>query len=122
MGRVGQEPELKDVGQSQVLNFSIANETGFGDNKTTNWFRCAIWGKQATSLQQYISKGKQLFVTGELTLRKYEKDGVEKMSPEIRVNSIDFVGGRGDGEQSASSAPAQAPAPSSPETSEDMPF
>jgi single-strand DNA-binding protein len=97
VGRIGQEPVLKEVGDSHVLEFSIANNTGFGDKKVTSWFRCALWGKQGKALEQHLSKGKQIFVTGELTLREYEKDGAKRISPDIRVNAVDFVSGGSEG-------------------------
>lgn len=122
VGRLGNDPELKDVGSTQVLEFTVANNTGFGDKKTTNWFRCAYWGARAVSVQQYLSKGKQIFITGELTIRKYDKkDGSgEGYSHDINVNAIDFVSSGSDSGEGQSSAPASAPA--SPETDSDMPF
>lgn len=126
VGRVGSDPELKDVGSSTVLEFRVANDTGFGERKTTNWFRCAYWGRRAQSLQPYLQKGKQVFITGELTLRKYtDREGVERWSPDVNVNQLDFVGGNPNGQngggQEGASQSAPAPAPS-PETDEDMPF
>lgn len=97
VGRLGKDPELKTVGQSQVLEFSIVNETGFGDRKVSSWYVAKYWGNRGASVQQYLSKGSQIFISGELTLRKYtNKEGVEKMSPEINIHSIDFVGGKKD--------------------------
>ena len=120
VGRIGQDPELKDVGSSQVLEFSIANDTGFGDRKTTNWFRCAYWGKRGASVQQYLSKGKQVFITGELTLREYtDKEGAKRISPDLNVSALDFVGSNGESQAPGQPAPQ---APSSPETDENMPF
>lgn len=131
VGRVGQPPELKEVGSSTVLEFSVANDTGFGDRKVTNWFRCAFWGRRGQAVQPYLEKGKQVFITGELTLRKYnDKENVERWSHDVNVNQLDLVGGNPNnsmgGGQQAPSSPAQAsssPAPApSPETDEDMPF
>ena len=98
VGRIGSDPELKEVSGSSVLNFRIANDTGFGDRKNTNWFRCGYWGKRAVSIKDYLEKGKQIFIIGELTLREYEKDGEKRFSPEVNVSSIDFVGGRNNDE------------------------
>jgi single-strand DNA-binding protein len=117
VGRLGNDPELKEVGSTTVLEFSIANNTGFGDKKSTNWFRAALWGKQGEAVQKFLSKGKEVFVTGELTIRKYEKDGVEKFSNDLKVSALDFVSGNG----SEGSAPSQSES-SSAETSEDLPF
>lgn len=104
VGRLGGEPELKEVGGTSLLTFSIANNVGFGDRKITNWFRANIWGKQADSLQNHLSKGKQIFVTGELSINSYEKDGETRYSNDIRVNNIDFVSGGDQGGENSSSA------------------
>lgn len=127
-GRLGRDAELKTVGQNDLLEFTVANDVGWSDKKTTNWFRCAVWGKRATSLEQYMKKGQQVVVHGELTLREYtNKDGVAKTSAEVRVEKLDLVGGKDEG----GSAPAPAPAQSKPPVakqaehdadSEDMPF
>lgn len=96
-GRIGQTPELKTAGNSQVLEFSVANNIGFGDKKETLWFRCALWGKRGETLSKYLEKGSQVWISGELNIRKYTtKDGLEKTSPEIRISEIDLIGGQGD--------------------------
>ena len=122
VGRLGREPDLKNVGDFTVLEMAVANNTGFGDKQVTNWFKCTVWGKKANSLCQHLNKGSHVFITGELSLRKYtDKDGVEKMSPEVNVSNLDFCGDKQGGESTpASSAPS--PAPTTAETEEDMPF
>jgi single-strand DNA-binding protein len=132
LGRIGNDPELKQVGQSELLEVNVANNVGFGDRKSTNWFRCTVWGKRAVSLQPHLTKGKQIFVTGQLTLREYTtKEGEKRISPEVRVDQLEFVAGgdqQGGGGGSYGSAPAQssgaAPtaAPTTAETDDDMPF
>ena len=83
------------TGDGQVLELSVANDVGFGDRKSTNWFRCAIWGKRAATLQPMLLKGKQVFVRGELTMRAFtNKDGVEKLSAEVRVDDLQLLGGK----------------------------
>lgn len=94
-GRLGGDAELKEVAESQVLEFSVASDVGYGDKKTTNWFRCAIWGKRAEALEQYLKKGQQVFVTGSLTLREFtDKNDNERISPDVRVNELDLMGGK----------------------------
>jgi len=115
-GRLGRSAELKDVGGNQLLSFSVANNTGYGDNKATTWFNCALWGKRGASIEQYMQKGQHVIVSGELSERKYNaKDGTEKTSLEIRVNDVTLVG-------KADSSEAPAPAPKQEESSADMPF
>ena len=115
VGNLGKDAEMKQAGSSNVLNFSVANTVGFGDKKQTLWMGCAIWGKKADSLEQYLKKGTKVWISGELSTREHEG----KTYMQVRVNDLDFCGGRNDGD----SAPAPAPsAPVQAETSEDMPF
>lgn len=108
VGHLGSDAELKHVGENTVLEFRVANNVGFGDKKVTNWFRCSMWGRQAQTLEQYMVKGKTVFVAGELTLRQYTtKDGVEKLSPDIRVRDLDLVGGQQDSGQDSGSRRAK---------------
>jgi len=88
-GRLGKDSELRDAGQSKVLGFSVAGDTGFGDRKQSHWFNCSIWGNQGVALQQYLKKGQQVTVIGEYSEREY--DG--KQYKELRVNSIELQGG-----------------------------
>lgn len=125
-GRLGKDPELKQVGQSDMLEFNVGNSVGWGERKTTNWFRCSLWGKQAISMQPHLEKGKEIFISGELTAREYTtKDGQIKTSLEVKVCNIDFVGGKkSDGgeykKDSQQSKPQQMR--QEPEDSGDLPF
>jgi len=126
VGRLGADAELKHVGDHMILEFTIANNTGFGDKAVTNWFRCSMWGNRGQKIESYMRKGTQVFVTGELRLRPYtNKEGIDKLSADVRVNEIDFCGSRQDSDSSSSPLPdssrSSAPAPA-PETDEDMPF
>ena len=125
VGRLGKDAVVKTVGQSSVCEFSAANDQGIKDKKTTIWFNCHLWGKQGEVLAQYLVKGKQVWISGELTLREYQaKDGATKTSAEVRVNAIDLVGGRQDGQQDApaQSTRQQASAPPTAQPDGDMPF
>lgn len=119
VGRLTRDSELKEVGSHEILEFSLASDVGFGDRKITNFFRCSLWGSRGAKMQQHLLKGKQIWISGELSIRKYEKDGVEKFSHDVNLNAIDFVSGGGNG--SDQSAPSQD-APSSKEESEELPF
>lgn len=92
-----------------VLKFTVADDVGFGNNKTTNWWDCQLWGKQAEGkLSELLTKGKQVVVFGEAVFRPWEtKDGEKRTAHEIRVTSVQLVGSRGDdtGHQQSDSAP-----------------
>ena len=104
IGRLGRDGEGKQAGGVSLFEFSVADDVGYGDKKTTNWWRCALWGKQAEGkITDFLKKGQQVAVMGEITLREWEdKDGNKKLSPEIRVNSVQFVGSKSDSQQSGS--------------------
>lgn len=91
-GRLGKDSELRQAGSSQVLSFSVAGDTGFGDRKQSHWFECSLWGNQGVALQQYLKKGQQVSIVGEYSEREY--DG--KQYKELRVNQIELQGSKGD--------------------------
>lgn len=115
-GRLGRDAELRytQAGEA-ILSFSVASDIGFGDRKTTNWFNCSVWGKRGESLAEYLKKGQQVTVYGQLTLRQYEgRDGSKQMSPDVRVNEISLQGQRGDdagGEPAPRHSAADVPPP-----------
>ena len=133
-GTVGRDAEVRATPSGQsVLNFTVANNIGFGDRQQTLWVRVALWGRRAEgSLQNYLKKGQQVFVSGELTQREYQaNDGTTKTSLELNANIVDLVGKRNDqGQQpqqgyqqpaQSSSAPSSN-TPSSLDDFDDVPF
>jgi single-strand DNA-binding protein len=102
-GTLGKDPELKQVGQDNVLTFSVADSQG--REKPTIWWNCQLWGKRATSMQQYLSKGSKVTVTGQVTEREYTtKEGEKRKVMDVRVNDLALQGDRG---QQAAPAPAK---------------
>ena len=110
IGRVGKDAVTRQAGNSQVTGFSLAVDSGFGDKKQTLWLDCSAWGDRFAKVGEYITKGSQLGVTGELGTR--EHDGKTYLT--LRVADVTLVGGkRDDGErrpqqrQERQSAPAE---------------
>ena len=86
VGRIGRDAETRQVGETTVTGFSLASDVGYGDNKTTIWLDCSLWGKRGTSLENSLLKGADLTVIGELSEREYvNKDGETKRSLSLRV-------------------------------------
>src|SRR5690606_4108274 len=109
IGRVGKDAVTRQAGNSLVTGFSLAVDSGFGDKKQTLWLDCSAWGDRFAKVGEYITKGSQLGVTGELGTREY--DGKTYLT--LRVADVTLVGGkRDDGErrtqqrQERQSAPA----------------
>ena len=128
-GTLGRDAEVRVTPSGQsVLNFTVANNIGFGDRQQTLWVRVALWGKRAEgSLQNYLKKGQQVFVSGELTQREYQaNDGTTKASLELNANIVDLVGKRNEAgqapAQNQSPPPQSTNSPSSLDDFDDVPF
>ena len=112
-GTVGRDAEVRYTPAGMaVMNVTVANNIGFGDKQQTLWIRVTLFGKRAEGqLQNYLKKGQQVFVSGELTQSEYKaNDGTTKSSLELNANIIDLIGKRneGAGAQTYSSANASA--------------
>jgi single-strand DNA-binding protein len=101
-------PELRYLPDSTpVLQFSFAANSGYGKNKNTTWLSCSLFGKRAETLAPMLNKGDRIGVSGELNNRKWNKDGVERYSLELRVNDITLLGARNDDKAPTSDYSAQ---------------
>jgi single-strand DNA-binding protein len=102
LGRCGQDPEIRSVGQNNVAKASFSLCTG-GKYKShdgreiddTAWHNIVAWRGLATLAQQYIRKGSQIFVIGHLSYRKYtDANGIERFITEIIADKIELCGSR----------------------------
>jgi single-strand DNA-binding protein len=94
-GTVGRDAEVRYAPSGMaVLSFTVANNIGFGEKQQTLWIQVTLFGKRAEGqLQNYLKKGQQVFVSGELTQREYQaKDGTTKTSLDLNANIIDLIG------------------------------
>lgn len=90
-GRTGKAGELRRTQSGDpVLSFSIAVDDGYGENKSTMWFDCSVWGKRATALEPHIGKGTALTVVGDLGRR--EHDGKTYFT--VNVRELTLQGGK----------------------------
>ena len=117
IGRLGRDLELRTFPSGdQVANGTLAVGSKWKDKQTgeakesTEWVRLNFHGKSAEIAAQYLRKGSQIFVTGEMRTREWEQDGVKRYSTEIRVSNCQMLGQRPEGEGRAP-APAPRPAP-----------
>jgi len=93
IGRLGADPEIKQmVNGKSVARFSLATSNTWKDKNTgekkekTEWHRVVIFNEGLVNIvQQYVKKGAQVYIEGQLTTRKWtdEKSGTEKYSTEI---------------------------------------
>lgn len=93
-GRLGADAEMKyTANNTEYLQFNLASNSGYGDKKTTMWFRCTLWGQRAKALCQYLLKGGAVVATGTFSVNEWEdKEGNVRTSHEINCNDIWMVG------------------------------
>jgi len=101
-GNLTRDCELRYTASgTAVANFTIAVNTGWGDNKKVLFMDCVVWKKQAEACSQYLTKGKPVLVSGELQERSWESDGQKRTKMEIVASTVKFLGGKSEGQQSA---------------------
>jgi single-strand DNA-binding protein len=92
-GQLGRDAEIKYLQDgSAVANFSVADSQG--REKPTIWWNCSLFGKRAESLAPYLMKGQAVTVSGNITEREYQKDGVTHKAMDLRVNDVALQGGK----------------------------
>lgn len=92
-GNLGRDAETRYTPSGEaVVNFTVAVTSGYGDKAITTWVNCNLWGKRGEAVSKFLLKGQQVGVSGELTNRPYQKDGIEKYSLEVRVNDVTLLG------------------------------
>lgn len=112
VGRLGRDAELKYIGETALVQFSIAVNTSRKNNSTgkyedeANWIDVKVWGRGAEAVHKYLEKGKQVCVNGSLRQERWETDGQQRSKIVVNAQSVQLLGGKSDGNQAASYAPA----------------
>jgi len=142
VGNLGRDAELRYTpGGAAVATLNMATTEVWNDKagqrqEKTEWHRVVLWGKTAESLNEYLTKGKQIYVEGRLQTRQWDdKDGNKRYTTEIRGDRIVLLGGgggrgasSGGGERASSSSGGggdfggASPDSSAPLTDDDIPF
>jgi len=102
IGRIGRDAEVRQTNNgTSVANFPVAVDVGYGDNKATLWLDCSMFGKRAEGgLVQYLVKGTQVMVEGDINLRQYTKgDGTGGAAVTLNIQDLKLVGGQPKGQQ-----------------------
>ncbi len=99
LGNLGRDPELRHTsGGKAVATLSVATNEQWSDQsgerqERTEWHRVVVWGRQAETSAQYLSKGRSVFVEGRLQTRKWQdRDGNDRYTTEIVAERVQFVG------------------------------
>lgn len=114
VGNLGRDPELRYTPQgTPVCSFSLATnerrkDRSSGENADiTTWFRVTLWGRQAETASQYLTRGRPVYIEGRLRVEEWtDRDGKPRHTLEVNATDMQFIGGgRGD---EAGSPPAKA--------------
>jgi single-strand DNA-binding protein len=133
VGNLGRDAELRyTAGGAAVATLNLATTEVWNDRNNqrqekTEWHRVVLWGKQAESLQEYLTKGKQIYVEGKLQTRQWDdKDGNKRYTTEVKADRITLLGGgagrSAGGERGAPMGGGQDDPPVEPITDDDIPF
>jgi single-strand DNA-binding protein len=131
VGNLGRDPELRYTPQgTPVCSFSMAtnerrkDKTGEMQDQTT-WFRVTLWGRQAETASQYLSKGRPVYIEGRLRVEEWtDRDGKQRHTLEVHATDMQFIGGgRGAEEPPMEKAAAVGAAPEQTDLADDdIPF
>jgi single-strand DNA-binding protein len=107
VGNLGRDAEVRYTPSgAAVATLNLATTEVYKDREgqrkeDTQWHRVILWGKTAETLQDYLTKGKQIYVEGRLQTRKWkDKDGNDKYTTEVKGDRVVLLSSAGRGEPS----------------------
>ena len=135
VGRLGRDPELKYTASgTPFCRFSMATDDSWTDKgsgertERTEWHNIVVWDKLAEICNNYLTKGKMVYIEGSLQTREWDdQEGNKRKTTEIRARDMMMLGGPGEGGGGGSRKPS-GPSPGgdspggSPITDDDIPF
>jgi single-strand DNA-binding protein len=124
VGNLTRDPELRHTPSGTAVcslrlavNTRRKDESGQWTDKP-NYFDITVWGQQGENCAQYLAKGRPVAIDGRLEWREWEaQDGNKRQAVEVVADSVQFLGGRSDGE----GAPAYVPAGAAAGSGDDFP-
>lgn len=92
LGNLGNDPEIRTTPAGKtVASFSLATQTGYGDNAKTEWHSITAWEKTADAVGKFLKKGSKVFVEGRISYETSEKDGVKRYFTKIVAYDVQFL-------------------------------
>jgi len=101
VGRLTRDPDVKTTTSGKtVATFTLAVDRRFKNKdgqKEADFVPIVVWGKQAEIVDQYLSKGSQIGISGRLQVRSYDdKEGQRRYATEVIAEEVNFIGGNKD--------------------------
>ena len=123
IGRVCKDPELTYTAGNgtAVCKFNLAVARQFKKDET-DFLNCIAFGKTGETIAQYITKGRQIALTGAIRTGSYEKDGVKRYTTDIIIDSFEFIGNKSEGDNTSTQNNDTFADEMTPEDDGDCPF
>ena len=101
VGRLGRDPEMKYTASgTPFCRFSMATDDSWTDkgsgerNERTEWHNIVVWDKLAEICNEYLTKGRLVYIEGSLQTREWDdKEGVKRKTTEVRARDMVMLGG-----------------------------
>ena len=129
IGRLGKDPVSKYLPSGEaIVGFSVAigkqwKDKTSGDKKeSTTWVNFVAFGKLGEICAKYLVKGSQVYCSGEMRSRTWEKDGIKHHSTDIVLSSMQMIGGKSSERSSPQPAAQTTVKPDAFDDFEDTPF
>ncbi|HEV8512575.1 MAG TPA: single-stranded DNA-binding protein [Cyclobacteriaceae bacterium] len=101
LGRVGKDVEVRQTDTStSVANFNVCTSEFYKDKITgekkeiTDWHNIVAWRGLADVAGKYLKKGDQVYITGKMRTRKWDKDGITRFTTEVIADEIQLLGSK----------------------------
>lgn len=96
IGRLTRDPELRWSGETAIARFSIAIDRPMKKDGSheTDFPTIVAFGKTAENCEKYLSKGRQVGITGRIQTGSYEKDGRKIYTTDVVASRVEFLGGK----------------------------
>ena len=115
VGRLGRDPEMRQTGTgTPIVNFSVATNESWKDKngeqqERTEWHKIIAWGRLAEICNEYLTKGKQVYIEGRLQTNEWEdKDGNKRYTTEVVANEMKMLGTRSEEDYTSPSEQASS--------------
>lgn len=94
MGRLTKDPDLKFGNENgkAIVKFTLAVTRPMKRDEA-DFISCVAFGKTGETIAQYMSKGKQLAITGNIRTGSYEKEGQQIYTTDVVIDSFEFISG-----------------------------
>lgn len=138
VGRLGRDPELKYTASgTPFCRFSMATDDSWTDkgsgerSERTEWHNIVVWDKLAEICNNYLTKGRLVYIEGSLQTREWDdKEGVKRKTTEVRARDMVMLGGGPGGSEGGGGGGGSRPSSGPPSggdggsaiTDDDIPF